>query len=136
MNKQDPHIIKLDSIGFSYQGYITVAEYQKNIPFEIKRVYWTYYTPNQVTRGHHAHKKLEQFIFAVSGQIDFELINQDGKKYNFTLNNPDEGLYIPSMHWRTIKFSHSAVLLCLASEIYKEDDYIRDYNEFLNFENI
>ena len=133
MNKQNPHIIKLDSIGSSELGYITVAEIQNNIPFDIKRVYWTYYTPNQVTRGHHAHKRLEQFIFAVSGQIEFELINQVGVKFNFTLNNPDKGLYIPPMHWRTIKFSHSAVLLCLASEIYKEDDYIRDYNEFLNF---
>ena len=131
MNKQKPHTIKLDSIGSSELGYITVAETQNNIPFDIKRVYWTYYTPNQVTRGHHAHKKLEQCIFAVSGQIEFELINQVGEKFNFTLNNPDKGLYIPPMHWRTIKFSHSAVLLCLASEIYKEDDYIRDFDEFL-----
>lgn len=128
-NKQ-PQIIELNSFGSSDLGYITVAEYQKDIPFDIKRVYWTYYTPNQVTRGHHAHKNLEQCVFAVSGKIDFELVNQLGKKYFFTLDTPEKGLYIPPMHWRTIQFSHSAVLLCLASDIYIESDYIRDYDEF------
>lgn len=131
--KTKPKFIKLNSIGSSELGYITVAEYQKNVPFEIKRVYWTYYTPNQVSRGHHAHKALEQLIFAVSGTIEFQLINQKGEKYNYLLDTPDKGLYIPSLQWRTIKFSHSAVLLCLASEIYEEDDYIRDYDDFLNF---
>ena len=131
MNK--PKLFHFDSIGKPELGYITVAEYQRDVPFEIKRVYWTYYTPNQVTRGHHAHKELEQCIFAVSGHIEFELINQSREKFNFTLDNPDQGLYIPPLHWRTIKFSHSAVLLCLASKLYNEKDYIRDYNEFLNF---
>jgi dTDP-4-dehydrorhamnose 3,5-epimerase-like enzyme len=127
-----PKLFKLESIGSSDLGYITVAEYQKNVPFEIKRVYWTYFTPNQITRGHHAHKALEQFIFAVSGSIKFELVNSLGEKSNFILDTPEKGLYIPPMHWRTIEFSHSAVLLCLASDIYIESDYIRDYNEFLN----
>ncbi|RRO13334.1 sugar 3,4-ketoisomerase [Flavobacteriaceae bacterium 14752] len=133
MLSDKPHIIELKSIGSSSLGYITVAEQQHHIPFEIKRVYWTYYTPNQVTRGHHAHKALKQCIFAVSGQIEFELINMDGVKYKFLLDSPDRGLYIPPMHWRTIKFSHSAVLLCLASDLYNESDYIRDYNKFLKF---
>lgn len=127
-----PYIIELCSIGSTDLGYITVAEYQKNIPFIIKRVYWTYYTPNQVTRGHHAHKELEQCIFAVSGKIDFELTNVNGKKSNFVLDSPEKGLYIPPMHWETIKFSHSAVLLCIASEVYDENDYVRDYKVFKN----
>lgn len=131
MESKRPHIIELNSIGSSELGYITVAEYQKDIPFEIKRVYWTYYTPNKVTRGHHTHRNLEQCIFAVSGKIDFELINQNGEKTFFTLDTPEQGLYIPSKHWRTIQFSHSAVLLCLASDVYNESDYIRDYDEFL-----
>ncbi|WP_247653604.1 FdtA/QdtA family cupin domain-containing protein [Flavobacterium sp. CS20] len=132
MNNKQPHIIELNSIGSSDLGYITIAEQQGNIPFEIKRIYWTYYTPNQVTRGHHAHKTLEQCIFAVSGQIEFELINKNGEKSKFLLDSPDQGLYIPPMHWRTIKFSHNAVLLCLASDLYNESDYIRNYNNFLN----
>jgi dTDP-4-dehydrorhamnose 3,5-epimerase-like enzyme len=128
-----PNLIDLSSIGKPELGYITVAEYQKDIPFDIKRVYWTYYTPNQVTRGHHAHKALQQCIFAVSGKIEFELINVNGEKSYFVLDSPEKGLYIPPMHWRTIKFSHNAVLLCLASEIYVEGDYIRDFDEFINF---
>jgi dTDP-4-dehydrorhamnose 3,5-epimerase-like enzyme len=127
-----PNLMNLSSIGKPELGYITVAEYQKDIPFKIKRVYWTYYTPNQVTRGHHAHKALQQCIFAVSGRIEFELINANGEKSHFVLDSPEKGLYIPPMHWRTIKFSHNAVLLCLASEIYVEGDYIRDFDEFIN----
>jgi dTDP-4-dehydrorhamnose 3,5-epimerase-like enzyme len=128
-----PRVFNLKSIGSADLGYITVAEYQNQISFEIKRVYWTYYTPNQVTRGHHAHKALQQCIFAVSGKIEFELINPNGEKLNFILDSPEKGLYIPKMYWRTIKFSHNAVLLCLASEIYVEDDYIRDFDEFINY---
>ena len=128
-----PHAISLKSVGKPELGYITVAEYQTDIPFDIKRVYWTYYTPNLVTRGHHAHKALQQCIFAVSGRIEFELINANGEKSHFVLDSPEKGLYIPPMHWRTIKFSHNAVLLCLASEIYVEGDYIRDFDEFINF---
>ena len=126
-----PQKINLKSIGSTDLGYITVAQYQDNIPFEIKRVYWTYYTPNLVTRGHHAHKELHQCIFAVSGRIEFELINVKGEKKQFVLDSPEKGLYIPPMHWRTINFSHSAVLLCLASEVYKKEDYIRDFDQFI-----
>jgi hypothetical protein len=125
-----PYLIHFNSVGKPDLGYITVAENQKNIPFDIKRVYWTYYTPHQVTRGHHAHKDLHQCIFAVSGIIEFELINVQGEKSMFTLDSPEKGLYIPPMHWRTINFSHSAVLLCLASDVYKVDDYIRDIDQF------
>jgi RimJ/RimL family protein N-acetyltransferase len=130
MTNNKPRYLSLGSIGKPELGYITVAEYQKDIPFDIKRVYWTYYTPNQVTRGHHAHKALQQCIFAVSGRIEFKLINANGEESHFVLDSPEKGLYIPPMHWRTIKFSHNAVLLCLASEIYIEEDYIRDFKEF------
>lgn len=122
--------IDLDKIGNPSLGFITIAENSKNIPFDIKRVYWTYYTPQDVIRGGHAHKHLEQFIFAVSGVIEFNTEDQDGNKQTFILDNPSRGLYIPRLIWRDIKFSHSAVLLCLASEEYDEEDYFRDYNEF------
>ena len=122
--------IDLDRIGNPSLGFITIAENSKNIPFDIKRVYWTYYTPQDVIRGGHAHKHLEQLIFAVSGVIEFNTEDQDGNKQTFILDNPSRGLYIPRLIWRDIKFSHSAVLLCLASEEYDEEDYFRDYNEF------
>ena len=125
-----PYIIELEKIGSPSLGYITVAEYQKNIPFEIKRVYWTYFTPNEVLRGGHAHKKLNQVIFAVSGIITFTTEDLQGNKETFVLDTPNKGLFLPEKYWRDIQFSHNAVLLCLASEDYDELEYIRDYNEF------
>ena len=134
MNKKDPYIIDLGAIGQSNLGYITVAEELKNIPFEIKRVYWTYFTPNNVIRGQHAHKHLEQVIIAVSGIITFDLEDVAGNVKRFVLDSPQKALYIPPMYWRTIKFSHNAVLLCLASEFYDENDYIRNFKDFKNKE--
>ncbi|UZT96672.1 FdtA/QdtA family cupin domain-containing protein [Chryseobacterium fluminis] len=130
MNSDIPQYFNLDRIGNSSLGFITVAESLKNIPFDIKRVYWTYYTPQDVIRGGHAHKNLKQIIVAVSGIIEFNTEDKTNNKEVFTLDNPSKGLYLPELVWRDIKFSHNAVLLCLASEPYTEDDYIREYNEF------
>lgn len=127
-----PQYINFSKIGSSSLGYITVAESEKNVPFEIKRVYWTYFTPNEVTRGGHAHYDLEQVIFAVSGIIEFTTEELNGQKRTFILDNPNIGIYIPKMVWRDIKFSHNAVLLCLASKLYDESDYIRDYPVFIS----
>jgi hypothetical protein len=136
MNEQcfnhEPHLVSLKSIGDSSIGYITISELQKDIPFDIKRVYWTYYTPQNVVRGYHAHKKLRQVIFAVSGIIRFKVECRDGLKHEFLLDQPHIGLYLPPYTWREIQFSHNAVLLCLASEWFEESDYIREYKEFKN----
>lgn len=129
---KEPKLIEFSSIGDSSLGFITVTEANKNVPFDIKRVYWTYFTPNNVKRGGHAHKELQQIIFAVGGQIEFFTETFAGVKKHFILNQPHVGLYIPPMIWRDIKFSHNAVLLCLASKEYSEKDYIRDYFEFKN----
>jgi len=126
-NPTKAQLIDFGKVGSSALGFITIAE---QLPFEIKRVYWTYYAPHEVIRGHHAHKNLRQVIFAVSGVITFELENKQGEKQQFVLEKPELGLYIPQYYWRTIKFSHNAVLLCLASEAFDEGDYIRDYSEF------
>ena len=130
-----PHIINLNKIGSPELGYITISETQKDVPFDIKRVYWTYYTPQDVSRGGHAHKNLQQLIVAVAGTITFNTEDKDGKKEVFVLDSPNTGLYIPRLIWRDIKFSHSAVLLCLASELYDEDDYFRNYQDFKNYPN-
>lgn len=128
-----PKIIEFGKIGSPALGYITVAEQYKNIPFDVKRVYWTYYTPQDVIRGGHAHKNLEQVIFAVSGSITFNTEDLSRNKNIFVLDHPTKGLFIPKCIWRDIQFSHNAVLLCLASEYYIEEDYFRDYNEFLSY---
>ncbi|MCG2779446.1 MAG: FdtA/QdtA family cupin domain-containing protein [Weeksellaceae bacterium] len=125
-----PYLINFNKIGSPNLGYISVAENFENIPFEVARVYWTYYTPQDVTRGGHAHYDLEQVIVAVSGTITFTTEDLKGNKEEFILDSPDKGLYIPKLIWRDIKFSHNAVLLCMASEKYIASDYIRDYQTF------
>ena len=111
------------------RGNLTVAEQYKDIPFEIKRVYWTYDVPGE-TRGGHAHKKLYQLIVATSGS--FTVILDNGKeKETFLLNHPWQGLLIEPGIWRELEdFSSGAVCLVLASDLFDIDDYIYDYDEF------
>lgn len=126
-----PKLIEFKKIGDSTVGYISVAEVEEYVPFEIKRVYWTYYTPDHVQRGGHAHKKLKQILIAVSGNLEIILKDKQENKYVFELNKPNEGLYVPEGYWRDISFSNNAVLLCIASEVFNEDDYIREYTDFI-----
>jgi len=126
-----PQLIEFSKVGSTNLGYLSVAE-NSALPFKIERVYWTYYTPDSIVRGHHAHKELQQLIFAVSGSIDFTLEDLNGQRVYFQLNQPNIGLYVPKLYWREIKLSHNAVLLCLASMEYEEDDYIRSYYDFHN----
>lgn len=123
------YLIEFPKLGQSQIGYISVAE-KANLPFEIKRIYWTYYTPENVERGGHAHYELEQILVAVAGRVTvgIELLNGEIKEY--VLDHPNIGLYIPKMAWRTLKYSHNAVQMCIASMAYEESDYIRDYAKF------
>jgi dTDP-4-dehydrorhamnose 3,5-epimerase-like enzyme len=130
MNK--PKLIPFDEKGSPEIGFISVAEAQSVVPFEIKRVYWTYATPENVLRGGHAHKTLQQVLVALNGSIEFELFDEHNSRSTFILDHPNQGLFIPARHWRNIRFSTNAVLLCLASAIYEEDDYIRNYKQFLS----
>lgn len=128
-----PQYVMFPCIGDPSLGYITIGEAENNVPFEIKRVYWTYFTPQDVVRGGHAHKDLQQIIFAVSGIITFNVEDLLGHKQTFVLDHPSKGLYLPKLIWRDIHFTHSAVLLCLASHKYDEADYLRDYETFKSF---
>ena len=115
------------------RGQLVALEELKDIPFKVKRVYYMYDTVPNVVRGHHAHKKLEQILICIHGQCKIKLDN--GKETKVVpLEKPYEGLYIANNIWREMyDFSHDAVLLVLASELYDEADYIRDYDEFLEF---
>lgn len=124
-----PYIIEFPKIGNSQLGYISVAE-NDNLPFEVKRIYWTYYTPESVERGGHAHYDLQQILMAVSGKIIVNVEIPKGNKKEFILENPNHGLYIPKMAWRTMKYTHNAVQICIASMAYEEKDYIRSYDTF------
>lgn len=115
------------------RGQLVALEGFNDIPFEIKRVYYMYDTGEGVRRGYHAHKSLEQILICIHGSCKILLDNGKEKKKVF-LEKPYEGLYVPNNMWREMyDFSPDAVLMCLASEVYNEEDYIRDYDEFLKF---
>jgi dTDP-4-dehydrorhamnose 3,5-epimerase-like enzyme len=113
------------------RGNLTFIESNKHIPFEIKRVFYTYDVPGGETRADHANINAEQFIVAMSGS--FDVIADNGKeKKRFHLNRAYYGLYVPKMIWRGIEnFSSGAVCLVLTSTPYDASDYIRNYEEFL-----
>ena len=112
------------------RGNLSVIE-KEVVPFDIKRVYYLYDVPAGAERGGHAHKKLQQFLVALSGS--FDVILNDGKEEKIvTLNKPFEGLLITNGIWRDLKnFSSGAVCLVVASDVFEEADYIREFNEFL-----
>jgi hypothetical protein len=111
-------------------GNITIVEGNKNVPFDIKRVYYLYDIPSGEDRGGHAHKELHQLIVAASGSFDVLLDDGLNKKV-VTLNRPDYGLLVVPGIWRELmEFSSGAICLVLASEEYKEDDYLRTHKHF------
>lgn len=115
------------------RGQLVALEERKDIPFEIRRVYYMYDTGKGVRRGFHAHKSLEQILICIHGKCKILLDNGKEKKI-VCLEKPYEGLYISNDMWREMyDFSEDAVLLVLASDFYNEHDYIRNYNEFLKF---
>lgn len=124
-----PYIMEFPKIGNSQLGYISIAE-NDNLPFEVKRVYWTYYTPDSVERGGHFHYNLEQVLVAMAGKIIITVETLDGIIEEFVLDKPHKGLFIPKNSWRTMKYTHDAVQMCIASNVYEEKDYIRDYQQF------
>lgn len=126
------HLIEIPRIGKSTEGYLSIAESRGKFPFDIKRIFWTYYTPEDVTRGRHAHHETELILIAVAGKIEVTVENAFGVTQKFILEQPNHGLYIPPDHWHVMKYSHNAVQLVLASTEYNENDYIREYDNFLS----
>lgn len=115
------------------RGQLIAVEEHRDIPFEIKRVYYMYGTGEGVHRGFHAHKSLQQILICIHGTCKI-LLNNGYEQKVIYLEKPYEGLYVSNNMWREMyDFSPDAVLLVFASDYYNEDDYIRDYDEFLNF---
>ena len=113
MHNSKPYIIQFPKIGQPSLGYISLAE-KEDLPFTPKRIYWTYFTPE-----------------AVAGEIIVTTELKDGTIEKFILDSPDKGLFIPKMCWRTMKYTHNAVQICIASVEYDVIDYIREYKDFL-----
>jgi dTDP-4-dehydrorhamnose 3,5-epimerase-like enzyme len=128
---RDCRIIDLPKIS-EPRGNLTFIEGGVHIPFDIKRVYYLYDVPGGAERGAHGHRNLQQLIVAMSGS--FDVVLDDGVSVNrFHMNRSYYGLYVSPMMWRDItNISSGAVIMVLASDFYTEDDYFRDYDEFLS----
>ena len=126
-----PTLIELPKI-IDSRGNLSVVENNKEIPFDIRRVYWLYEVPTGELRGGHAHTDLQQVLIAIHGSL--KIIVDDGKnRQTFTLNKPNQGLYIGNNIWREMSdFSDGAVCLVLASKPYDPAGYIRNYNDFVD----
>lgn len=129
MSMLEPYLIEFPKIGDYTQGYISISE-GNTLPLEIRRVYWTYYTPEEIIRGCHAHHDLEQILFAAAGRVIVTTESINGATKEWILERPNQGLFIPKLCWRSMQYTHNAVQICLASMEYDESDYIRDYSEF------
>lgn len=131
MSISDSKIIQLPRIN-DHRGNLTFIESGRHMPFEIKRTYYLYDVPGGATRAGHGHKALHQLMIAMSGSFDVTLDDGFEKKV-FHLNRSYNGLYIPPMMWRDLdNFSSGAVCMVLASEFYDEEDYFRNYQDFLS----
>ena len=131
-NVYDCVILPLSKI-HNRAGNITIVEGQENIPFDVRRIYYLYDIPGGEDRGGHAHKELHQLIVAASGSFNVLLDDGQNKKI-ITLNRPDYGLMIVPGIWRELfEFSSGAICLVLASQKYDQGDYLRSYEQFVNF---
>ena len=116
-----------------HRGNLTFVEGEKHIPFHISRTYWVYDVPGGQNRGGHSHKHCREFIIAANGSFTVTLDNGKEKE-SFLLNHPYQGLLVNTDIWRTLEdFSSGAVCLVLAEDPFEEEDYIRDYDEYLQF---
>lgn len=123
-------IITLPKIEDS-RGNLSFIEQTKQIPFEIKRAYWIYDVPGGEKRGEHAFKNQEEFIIALSGSFDVYL-NDGITEHKYSLNRSYYGLYVPKLNWRKLEnFSTNSLCLILSNSKYNEEDYIRNFEEFL-----
>ncbi len=114
------------------RGNLTFLESDNQIPFSIKRVYWIYDVPGGEIRGSHAFKSQEEIIIALSGS--FDVLLDDGKdKTRINLNRSYMGLYVPKLNWRSLEnFSTNSLAMILTNKVFNQDEYIRDYQVFLN----
>lgn len=130
MKETKVKLIQFKKIGNPSEGYLSIGQSNQEVPFVIKRTFWTYFTPDGITRGRHAHHYTEMILIALSGIIEVTTEGLDGSKMQFTLKDPHEGLYLPALTWHEMSYSHTAVQLVLTNSDYDEKDYIRSYEDF------
>ena len=135
-NPAEPQLIEFPTHGESAIGYLAVAQMQQDIPFVVKRIFWTYFTPQSVIRGRHAHHATSMVLIAVHGRIEVHAEMLDGYKSSFLLDRPDHGVFLPPLTWHTMQYSHDAVQVVLTDTEYTPEDYIRSYEEFVGLRRI
>lgn len=115
------------------RGYLVVAEGGREIPFDIKRIFYIYGSDRKIIRGRHANRKSEFVLINVAGTSKVKVMDGEGNEAIFCLNRPHTGIYLPTMIWKEMyDFSADSVLLCLSSEYYDANEYIRDYKVFVD----
>ncbi|MBE9116799.1 WxcM-like domain-containing protein [Lusitaniella coriacea LEGE 07157] len=136
LNKSTPSILNENLLlcfpeyGTIEQGFLSVAESEKNCPFPIQRTYWVYGCPEGKQRGGHAHRSVHQILICVAGEVEV-ILDNGVEKEAFILNNPTIGLHQKPLVWGDLIHKKDSALIVLASEHYSEPEYIRNYNEFL-----
>lgn len=127
---QSPYMIDFPEKG-DERGQLVIVEGAKDIPFDIKRIFYIYGSDPDVVRGQHANKKTKFVLINVAGTSKVRVMDGLGNETVYSLNRPHTGIYLPNMLWKDMyDFSSDSVLLCLASEHYDESEYIRDYGEY------
>jgi len=130
MKKQSVQMLEFPQNGDA-RGQLVIVEGGVDIPFDIKRIFYIYGSDSEVVRGQHANKRTEFVLINVSGQSKVRVKDGKGNEAVFSLNRPHTGIYLPKMVWKDMyEFSEDSVLLCLASEHYDSEEYIRDYDKF------
>lgn len=129
--KSNVEMLSFEQVG-DERGYLVIVEGKQDIPFSIERAFYIYGSSTDVVRGKHANRKSQFVLINVSGKSKVKILDGEGNEAVFSLNRPHTGLYIPAMTWKEMyDFSEDSVLLCLASEHYDEEEYIRDYDEYV-----
>jgi hypothetical protein len=124
-----PHLITVPKVN-SKSGMLSFMEVDGTLPFDIKQFYWIYNIEGEAHRGNHAHINTDRIIVCISGIIDVVVESVKGERYEFQLNNPSEVLFFPRMHWIKLKFHKGALAAVGASDVFKNDITVKDFNEF------
>lgn len=131
MNLENVRMLEFPQKG-DERGRLVIVEGGMDIPFEVKRIFYIYGSDRTVVRGQHANRKTQFVLINVAGQSKVKVKDGKGNEIVFTLNRPHTGIYLPQMVWKDMyDFSEDSILLCLASEHYDPEEYIRDYDQFM-----
>lgn len=128
----NPALIEFPVFDAGVGGSLSFAEAEGIIPFSIKRVYWIYGAAKNTIRGDHAHKAGMQVLLALGGKVEVELTDRQGKSSCYRLEKPDTGLFVPCHYWRKVIMDENSILVSFASELYDSQNYITDYETFIN----